>query len=168
MTAPEYTADFVERGYNNRAAVPDHPRWLAKFAQLSAQTQAKLSPKLDLRYGPNAKETLDLFVPPGRRAARSSSSTAATGARSTRTIISFVAARSSTQGYAVAVINYDLCPDGRDRDDRRRMPARARLARARRAEATARQPTPLVVGGHSAGGHLAAMMFATDWREASA
>ena len=25
-------------------------------------------------------------------------------------------------------------------------------------------PAPLVVGGHSAGGHLAAMMFATDWR----
>jgi len=29
----EYTPEFVERGYNNRAAVPDHPRWLAHYPE---------------------------------------------------------------------------------------------------------------------------------------
>ena len=43
------------------------------------------------------------------------------------------------------------------------MPACGGVARARRRRGTA-IAGPLVVGGHSAGGHLAAMMFATDWR----
>ena len=133
MTAIEYTPEFVERGYNNRAAVPDHPHWFAKFAQLSAQTRERYRPKLDLRYGPNPKETLDLFVPPGRP-------------RGTFVFIhggywraldkdDHLVRRGAVRGrraIAVAVINYDLCPEVGDRDDRRRMPARGRLARARR------------------------------------
>ena len=63
-----YTPEFVERGYNNRAAVPDHPRWLAHYPESSAKARAALAPKLDLRYGPGPKETLDLFLPAGPRA----------------------------------------------------------------------------------------------------
>ena len=66
--APAYTPEFVERGYNNRAAVPDHPRWLAYYPQASAEARAALAPKTDLRYGPGPKETLDLFLPAGSRA----------------------------------------------------------------------------------------------------
>src|SRR5438067_13813587 len=61
-----YTAEFVERGYNNRAAVPDHPRFMALYAEMSRAAVATLGPQLDLRYGPGAKETLDLFVPAAR------------------------------------------------------------------------------------------------------
>ena len=28
------TRDEVERGYNNRAAVPDHPRWFARIRRV--------------------------------------------------------------------------------------------------------------------------------------
>ena len=48
--APIYTPDSVERGYNNRAAVPEHPQWLAKFTDESRKAVAALSPRLDLRY----------------------------------------------------------------------------------------------------------------------
>ncbi len=47
------------------------------------------------------------------------------------------------------------------------MPARGDVARARRRRDGA-HPAPLVVAGHSAGGHLAAMMYATDWRRGRA
>ncbi len=65
--APAYTPEFVERGYNNRAAVPDHPRWLAYYPRASAEARAALAPKTDLRYGSGPKETLDLFVPTAPR-----------------------------------------------------------------------------------------------------
>jgi arylformamidase len=66
VTAAGITAELVERGYNNRAAVPDHEAWFARWAKLSEHARDTLAPKLDLRYGANPKETLDLFVPPGR------------------------------------------------------------------------------------------------------
>ena len=65
-SAPILTPEFVERGYNNRAAVPDHQRWFATWAELSNAARDRYRPRLDLRYGSNPKETLDLFVPSGR------------------------------------------------------------------------------------------------------
>ena len=67
-------------------------------------------------------------------------------------------------GFDVAVVNYDLCPDvdigtivGECRD------ALAWLAKNGAAHGVA--AGNIVIGGHSAGGHLAAMLHATDWRE---
>lgn len=160
MKAPEHTPESVERGYNNRAAVPDHPQWFARFAELSVKARDRLRPKVDLRYGPNPKETLDLFAPAGR-------------SRGTFVFIHggywraldkadhlFVAAPLVARGYAVAVINYDLCPDvtiATIVDECRR--SVAWLAREGGRHGAA--PAPMVVGGHSAGGHLAAMLVAT-------
>jgi arylformamidase len=61
----------------------------------------------------------------------------------------------NAHGVSVAVPSYDLCPDVTvDRIiDEMRTATRA-LARLGR---------PLVMSGHSAGGHLAACMLATDW-----
>jgi len=78
---------------------------------------------------------------------------------------SFVAVPFVAQGFAVANVNYDLCPDvtvAAIVDECRR--AVAWLVREGAVHgATA---SPLVVSGHSAGGHLAAMMLATDWTRA--
>jgi arylformamidase len=165
MSAPALTADEVERGYNNRAAVPDHPRWFERYAELSAAACARFPPRCDLRYGPGPKETLDLFVPAG-------------GARATFVFLhggywraldkrdfSFVAGPFVAAGIAVANVNYDLCPD---------VPIAAIVGECARAIAWVVREGPahgavadrIVVGGHSAGGHLAAMMLATDWRSA--
>jgi len=160
--AIDYTPEFVERGYNNRAAVPDHPQWLARFTESSANARAALACKLDLRYGPGAKETLDLFVPAGR-------------ARGTFVFLhggywrvldkadfSFVAEPFVARDIAVAVVNYDLCPDvsiATIVDECRRAVAWV----VRDVAAHGAGPERVVVGGHSAGGHLAATMLATDW-----
>ena len=161
---PQLTPEFVERGYNNRAAVPDHPQWLAHYAELSAAARARASRRSSTCATARAR----------RR--RSTCSCRAGRARGTFVFIhggywraldkadfSFVARPFVAQGIAVAVANYDLCPDvsiATIVDECRR--AVAWIAREGAAHGAARRP--LVVGGHSAGGHLAAMMFATDWR----
>jgi arylformamidase len=157
-----YTPEFVERGYNNRAAVPDHPLWLARFAESSVEARAALAPKLDLRFGPGPKETLDLFLPAGRARATFVFLHGGYWRALDKSDFSFVAGPFVAQGCAVAVANYDLCPD---------VSIAAIVEQCRRAvawlvrdgAAQGAQPERIVVGGHSAGGHLAAMLLATDW-----
>ena len=162
MAAIAVTPEFVERGYNNRAAVPDHPRWLALFTEASATTRAALAPKLDLRYGSGPKQTLDLFVPAG--AARGTFLFLHGGYWRTldKSDFSFVATPFVAAGYTVAVANYDLCPDvsiATIVDECRRAVAWI----VREGAAHGANADRIVVGGHSAGGHLTAMLFTTDW-----
>jgi len=162
MSTVEYTPEFVERGYNNRAAVPDHAVWLARFTASSVEARGALAPKLDLRYGPGPKETLDLFLPQGHARGTFAFLHGGYWRMLDKSDFSFVAPPFVARGYAVAVANYDLCPDvsiAAIVDEARR--AVAWLAREGAAHGA--NPDRIVVGGHSAGGHLAAMLFMTDW-----
>src|SRR5215471_9407415 len=156
------TADFVEREYNLRAAFPDHPQWFARWAKESADARARLDARLDLRYGSAPKQTLDLFPADNPRGALLFIHGGYWRALD-KSEHSFVAPPLVAQGIGVAVINYDLCPDvGIARIVEECREAVAWLGR----EGT-RHGVPakrLVVGGHSAGGHLAAMVIAADGR----
>jgi len=159
------TPEEIERGYNNRAAVPEHPRFIAECTQRSREARDAFMPALDLRYGPNAGEVLDLFVPAGP-------------ARGTLVFIhggywralskddySYVAGPLLAQGIACAVIDYDLAPKvsvGTIVEECRR----ALLWIARDGSKHGANPDNVVVAGHSAGGQLAAVMAATDWSSA--
>ena len=158
MSRAAATREEVERGYNNRAAVPEHPEWFARWAALSHDARARLRHASDLRYGPNPKETLDLFTPAG-------------ASRGTFVFIhggywraldkaehAFVATPFVAHDYAVAVLNYDLCPAvsiATIVDECRRAIAWLVREDAHHGAST----DTLVVGGHSAGGHLAAMLL---------
>jgi arylformamidase len=162
VSGPVLTPDFVERGYNLRAAVPDHPRWFEHYAKTSAAARADFSPQLDLRYGAGPKETLDLFVPAGPAAATFVFFHGGYWRALDKSDFSFVAPPFLAQGIAVAVVNYDLCPDvsiATIVDECRR--AIAWLVRHGGGHGAS--AGRIVVGGHSAGGHLAAMLLATDW-----
>jgi arylformamidase len=156
------TPEEVERGYNNRAAVPDHPRWLAHYPEASAKARAALSPTLDLRYGPGPKETLDLFLPDGRARGTFVFWHGGYWRAFDKSEFSFVATPFVAGGHAVAVVNYDLCPEVSIativEQSRRALAWIVREGRAHGAD-----PERLVVGGHSAGGHIVAMLYATDW-----
>jgi len=162
VTAPVYTPEFVERGYNNRAAVPDHPRFLVQYPALSNATREKYRPQRDLRYGPNPCETLDLFVPGGAPRGTFVFIHGGYWRAFTKDDFSFVAGPLVDAGLAVAVLDYDLCPTvsiATIVDECRR----ALSWIAREGSRHGANPDNVVVGGHSAGGHLAAMMFVTDW-----
>ncbi|HET9045900.1 MAG TPA: alpha/beta hydrolase [Casimicrobiaceae bacterium] len=159
---PALTAELVERGYNNRAAVPEHPQFFAEYTARSKKAVAALTPQQDLRYGPNAKETLDLFVPRGEARGTLAFFHGGYWRAFDKADFAFVAAPFVTRGFAVAVLNYDLCPVvsiATIVDESRR--ATQWLAREGPRHGA---PAPLVISGHSAGGQLVAMLFATDWR----
>ncbi|MEO6929404.1 MAG: alpha/beta hydrolase [Casimicrobiaceae bacterium] len=156
------TRESLEADYNNRAAVPDHPRWFARWATDSQAARAALHPVLDLRYGAGANETLDLFVP--RTPARGTFLFLHGGwwRSLDRSDHSFVAPAFVDAGYAVAVANYALCPSVGIATIVEQV-RRALLWIAREGAAHGANAQRIVVGGHSAGGHLTAMLFATDW-----
>jgi arylformamidase len=153
--------ELIEREYNLRAAFPDHPQWFARWAAESAETRRRHSCIPDVRYGGGPKQTLDLFP--------------ASRPRSTLMFIhggywraldkqdhSFVAAPLVERGVGVAVINYDLCPGVSVAEITEQ--CREALLWLRREGARFGIPAQrLFVAGHSAGAHLAAMLFATDW-----
>ena len=160
--APAYTPESVERGYNNRAAVPEHPQHFAEWARRSRATIAALAPQLDVRFGPNPKETLDLFVPDAPARGTLAFFHGGYWRALDKSDHAFVAEPFVAAGYAVAVVNYDLCPSvtiATIVDECRR--AIAWLVK----EGPARgAPAPIVASGHSAGGQIVAMLFATEWR----
>jgi arylformamidase len=161
---PVLTPEFVERGYNNRAAVPDHPRWIENYLVLSKAARDRHRHVLDLRYGPGPKETLDLFLPPDPPRGTFVFIHGGYWRAFDKSDFQFVAGPMVDSGMAVVLANYDLCPAvsiARIVDQCRRM----MVWLAREGPRHGAAADNVVVCGHSAGGHLTAMMFATDWEQ---
>lgn len=140
----------LEAEYNNRARVPEHPGIIKSWAEQSAAYR-KAKPPREIAYGAGEREKFDLFdagagpavmfVHGGYWQALDKS------------FFSHMARGLNAKGVTVAVPSYDLCPDVRIGDIIGQISA-ACAALARETAA------PVVVSGHSAGGHLAACMLA--------
>ena len=50
---------FVEREYNNRALVPEHPAYFARWERDSEFVRATLPCTLDLAYGPDPRHLVE-------------------------------------------------------------------------------------------------------------
>jgi arylformamidase len=142
--------------YNNRARVPENPAIIAGWSRdAAAYREAHQSRLKVIAYGPGERNRIDLF--------------SANGAGPIVVFIhggywqaldgsffSHLAGGLNAHGIDVAVPSYDLCPVVSIAEIIGQMRAASReLAKLGR---------PLVVSGHSAGGHLAACLLATDWR----
>src|SRR3989442_5211544 len=65
----DYDREALDREYDNRGKVADFAHYLARYATESAAARRELPCRLDVRYGPGAGETLDIFPAPGSAAA---------------------------------------------------------------------------------------------------
>jgi arylformamidase len=156
------TASSAEREYNLRAAFPDHPEWIARWAADSERARSTLRSDRDIRYGAGPKQTIDLF--PAENASGALLFIHGGYWRGLdKDEHSFIAPPFVAAGIGVAVVNYDLCPAVRVGDIVEQ--CREAVDWLVREGKTYGVPAPrVVVAGHSAGGHLTAMMFATDWK----
>jgi arylformamidase len=153
--------DFVEREYNNRALVPDHPAYFLRWDKDSAFVRETLPCELDLAYGPDPRHRIDLFP-----AAKARGTLVFIHGGYWRTLdksmFSWLAAPWVAAGVNVALPNYRLAPAARIEqivDDVIEAINWLALNGIKHAVATER----MVVSGHSAGGHLTAALFATPW-----
>jgi arylformamidase len=154
---PPYRWPDPDRDYANGAFIPgsaDYPqRWTTKAAAFRQSLGKRAD--LDLAYGGSPREKLDLFLPE-------------TPPKGTVVYIhggywhlfskahwSHLAAGPLARGYAVAMPSYTLAPAARITE------MTSEVARACWFVGT-RVPGPMVVTGHSAGGHLAARMGNAD------
>ncbi|HEV7410874.1 MAG TPA: alpha/beta hydrolase [Bradyrhizobium sp.] len=140
--------------YNNRARVPEHPALIAGWAR-DAKAWRESQGFHTISYGPGARNTIDVF--PSRNEGdivvfiHGGYWQALDGS-----FFSHLAAGLNAHGVSVAIPSYDLCPQ---------VPIEEIIAQMRMAaRELARLGRRLVVSGHSAGGHLAACLMATDWR----
>jgi arylformamidase len=155
-------AAFYAREYNNRNLVPDHDRYFERWKADSAHARSTMICYLDRRYGDAPGETLDIF--PARKGDGSCMMFIHGGYwRSLdKSDFSFLAPAWVDAGVSLAVVNYDLCPKVTIEEIVRQM-LRAGRWLYLNAEQFGMDEDRLFVSGHSAGGHLTAMLMAALW-----
>jgi arylformamidase len=153
---------YWESQYNNRAAVPEHQQYFARWAEESEAARRSLRCRLDVPYGAHPMEKLDIFLAQERSRALFMFIHGGYWRALDKKDHSFLAAELVKRGVTVAVVNYALCPAVTIEDIvRQTLQACAWLYRN-----GAHFGAPhgnLYVSGHSAGGHLTAMMMAALW-----
>lgn len=146
--------------YDNRAAVPEHPQIFAQWAKDSAVFREVISKdgraEFDLHYGASPRQYIDLFKAKAPDAPLALFIHGGYWRALDPKFHSHCAKGLNERGATVAVAGYDLCPQVSIADIIAQMRA-AVLFLWRR---FGRRVT---VYGHSAGGHLAAAMIATNW-----
>lgn len=154
-----------EKLFNVRAAVPDHMETFKAWRAASDAYKAeRTDARLDLAYGARPAEKLD-FLPPVKTRKDAPLVMLIHGGywQALDKADTLFAARALNEaGVAVAVVNYTLCPA----TDLAGIVAEMRGAALwlwRNAAELDVDRDRMFVAGHSAGGHLAAMMMATDW-----
>lgn len=160
---PAYSPEQMSDMYNNGKRVPDFAHYLARWRERSGAARARIRHHADLVYGPAPRNRIDLFLPES------------TGAVPLLVFVhggywqmlgkedwSCIAAPYVARGIAVAIVGYTLCPAttvaGIAEEVRQAcafLYLHANDYQIDRAHIT--------ISGHSAGGHLTAMMLTTDW-----
>ncbi|MEM1040157.1 MAG: alpha/beta hydrolase [Pseudomonadota bacterium] len=167
MSAPEHAPDYTAE-YDNSGRVPNAAELIDGYMLDAAFFRESHADHMeaDLLYGPEPRNMLDIFWP------LSQSKDGETGHDKTAPLAMFIHGgywqrldRSSfshmaggllAHGVAVAIPSYTLCPENT---------VEGIVNEMRRACLVLYQThqRPITVVGHSAGGHLAACMLATDW-----
>lgn len=163
---------WLERMYNNRARVPESAEHLAQWTRDSAQARAATHGALDVRYGDAPSETLDIFPGAASDAPVFFFIHGGWWRSLDKSDHSFVAPPFVQRGACVVLPNYALCP-GTERAPVTIPSIALQMVRAlawtwRHVASYGGDPSRITVAGHSAGGHLAAMLLACDWQAVAA
>jgi arylformamidase len=164
---PIKDAAWYDEQYDNRARVPEHPQIFKRWARASALSRDGLSRRVDVAYGPGPKETLDIFPTTDGDAPVLVFIHGGWWRGFDKADHSFVAPAFVNAGAMVVVPNYDLCPATTIEGITLQM-VRALAWTWRHAHLYGGDPKRIVVAGHSAGGHLAAMLLSCDWKAVGA
>jgi arylformamidase len=157
---------YLDHQHNNRLRVPDFlSHHIQRWQSHSAQARAQQACLLDVPYGKAAAETLDIFPAGGSGQAVLVFIHGGYWRSLDKADHSFVAPAFTRQGVCVVVPNYALCSVGSSTtiEDITLQMVRSLAWVHRHIDQYGGDPARMTVVGHSAGGHLAAMMAACEW-----
>jgi arylformamidase len=156
--------EWMEREYNARASIPDHPQIFARWADQGAKMRRRRAGLIDMPYGDDEGERLDFFPTMQRNSPLLAFIHGGYWRSLDKSDFSWIAPPFLDAGVAVAFLNYGLAPRVAVEDIVRQQ-LKAIVWLYTRAEELGFDRQRIVVGGHSAGGHLTAMMMAARWPE---
>ena len=158
----QYTEEFCNREYNNRALVPEHAQHLERWSDAARHARSVHMGLLDLYYGPTSNQCIDLFPATETRAPLLVFIHGGYWRSLEKSDFSWVAPPLVARGINVAVIDYDLAPAVSVRTITMQT-LRAIEWLWRSAANYGYDRNRIFVSGHSAGGHLTAMAMAAQW-----
>ncbi|MGE0798583.1 MAG: alpha/beta hydrolase [Lautropia sp.] len=164
----DYDQAALDAQYDNRAKVPEFPAYLERFRSRSAAARERFATtaRLDVAVGETPIERVDIFPAPpaadGRPAPVLVFLHGGYWLMLDKQDFSFVANGFAPHGITTVIVNYALIPSVR-MDELVRQCRQATAWTLANAATFGGDPARVAVSGHSAGGHLTAMVGATDW-----
>ena len=153
---------WLDTMYNNRARVPQYVEHFRRWAADSAEAMRTHPRQLDVRYGGGPSEHLDIFPTAQPDAPVLFLIHGGWWRSLDKRDHSYLAPAFTQEGACVVVPNYALCPAVTIPDITMQM-VRALAWTWRNIARHGGDPARITVAGHSAGGHLAAMMLSCLW-----
>lgn len=161
-----WTPQWLDSMYNNRLLVPGYAAHFTRWVADSGHARQQQPCLLDVAYGEQPGETLDIFPASGVSPAQGAPVLVFIHGGYWRGLDkadhSFIAPAFTQAGACVVVLNYALCPAVTIPEIVQQM-VKALAWTWRHIAAQGGDPARITVAGHSAGGHLAAMLLACDW-----
>jgi arylformamidase len=154
---------WFDTQYNNRARIPQHPAILRYWSAASAQARKRHVEMVEAAYGSGPRERLDVFP------ARAPGSPVLVYLHGgywralDKRDQSFIAPPFVDAGAMAVLPGYALCP-AVTIEQIVLQTVQALVWVYRHAIGHGGDPARIVVAGHSAGGHLATMLLACDWK----
>ena len=157
----DYDQAALDAALNNRAQVPDHQDYFDRWASQSEQARQRIAGHWDMAYGPGLRQKLDYF--PARRGGPLLVFIHGGYWQALdHKMFGFLAPRFVDAGINFAAIGYDLCPAVSIATIGRQMRDGVAFLHGQAAN-LGFDAGRMFVCGHSAGGHLSALLAQTDW-----
>ncbi len=152
----------LDAQYNLRTAVKEYPAYFEEWDRRSQQTRRELPGELNVAYGSHPLETMDIFFSGQPNAPLLVFIHGGYWQGLDKNQFSHIADGFVKAGVATAVVNYGLAPDV-NMDEIVRQNHKALAWIWHQGNNFGYDPDRIYVCGHSAGGHLAVLLAATDW-----
>ncbi|AQU83003.1 MULTISPECIES: alpha/beta hydrolase [unclassified Halomonas] len=161
------TQEEIDRAYDpmmGRDPMVLVKEWRERSEASRERHRASLKVSLDLPYGPSLAERMDIFHAHTPQAPVHVFFHGGYWRSLSHREFSFIVDDLVKAGITVAVVNYALCPQVRFSELVRQAQAAVAFVYRHAAELDV-DPEQLSISGHSAGGHLCAMLMSTDWED---
>ncbi len=157
-----YTQEKLDQQYNNRYNVPDHEKHLQEWEALGKEAGETISVVKNIPYGDLARETLDIFPAEKPNAKVMVFIHGGYWYKNAPADFYMIAKAFRNYGVSTVLVGYPLLPEYA-MDQLVDSCSKAIAWVYQNIECFNGDPHQIYVSGHSAGGHLAAMMLTTNW-----